>query len=163
MTDDDDSKHPERMRPGLPHRQQRFDADRHLISIELPPDTLNRMDALLEPDETREDFVRVATRNEIARRKAERGERDKTDAEDIVQNLRKLVIDIKDALAHARYRLNGLDLILESFANERAQSASQEIFGLADEKLDAVGVKLDELYRQLSALEREVGNNTPPA
>ena len=86
-----------------------------------------------------------------------------TDAEDIVQNLRKLVIDIKDALAHARYRLNGLDLILESFANERAQSASQEIFGLADEKLDAVGVKLDELYRQLSALEREFGNNTPPA
>ena len=77
MTDDDDSKHPERMRPGLPHRQQKLDADRHLISIELPPDTLNRMDALLEPDETREDFVRVATRNEITRRKAERGERDK--------------------------------------------------------------------------------------
>lgn len=86
-----------------------------------------------------------------------------TDAEDIVQNLRKLVIDIKDALAHARYRLNGLDLILESFANERAQSASQEIFGLADEKLDAVGVKLDELYQQLSVLEREFGNNKPPA
>ena len=77
MTDQDDSKYPERMRPGLPHRQQKLDADRRLISIELPPDTLNRMDALLEPDETREDFVRVATRKEIARRKAERGERDK--------------------------------------------------------------------------------------
>ena len=149
--------------PGFRIGNRDLDADRRLISIQLPPDTLNRMDALLEPDETREDFVRAATRNEIARRKAERGARQMTDAEDIVQNLRKLVIDIKDALAHARYRLNGLDLILESFANERAQSASQEIFGLADEQLDAVGVKLDELYRQLSALEREFDNNMPPA
>jgi hypothetical protein len=64
-----------------------------------------------------------------------------TDADDTVQNLRRLVIDIKDALAHARYRLNGLDLILESFANERAQSACQEIFGLAGQQLDAVGVQ----------------------
>ena len=102
MTDDDDSKHPERVRPGLPHRQQKLDADRHLISIELPSDTLSRMDALLEPDETREDFVRVATSNEITRRKAERGAaRQMTDAEDIVQNLRKLVIDISRRPRHA--------------------------------------------------------------
>jgi metal-responsive CopG/Arc/MetJ family transcriptional regulator len=64
------------MRPGLPHRQQKSDANRRLVSIELPPDILDRMDAVLEPGETREDFVRAATRNEIARRKAERGERD---------------------------------------------------------------------------------------
>ena len=78
-----------------------------------------------------------------------------TDAEDTIQTLRRLVIDSKDELMHARYRLNGLDLILEGLADERVMSASQEIFGLADEKLDAVDDKLDQLYRQLSALERE--------
>ena len=76
------------------------------------------------------------------------------DAEDTIQTLRRLVIDTKDELMHARYRLNGLDLILESLADERAMSASQEIFGLADEKLNVVDDKLDQLYRQLSALER---------
>ncbi len=78
-----------------------------------------------------------------------------TDAEDTIQTLRRLVIDTKDELMHARYRLNGLDLILEGLADERVMSASQEIFGLADEKLDAVDDKLDQLYRQLSAFERE--------
>ena len=77
------------------------------------------------------------------------------DAEDTIQILRRLVIDTKDELMHARYRLNGLDIILEGLADERAMSASQEIFGLADEKLNMVDDKLDQLYRQLSALERE--------
>jgi hypothetical protein len=53
-----------------------------------------------------------------------------TDAEDTIQTLRRLVIDTKDELMHARYRLNGLDLILKGLADERAMSASQEIFGL---------------------------------
>ena len=67
MTDQDDSKYPERMRPGLPHRQQKLDADRRLISIELPPDTLNRMDAVLEPGETREDSPQPRTKSRDAR------------------------------------------------------------------------------------------------
>ena len=71
-----------------------------------------------------------------------------TDAEDTIQTLRRLVIDTKDELMHARYRLNGLDLILKGLADERAMSASQEIFGLADEKLDAVDDELDPLYRR---------------
>jgi hypothetical protein len=77
------------------------------------------------------------------------------DAEVTIQSLRRLVIDTKDELMHARYRLNGLDLILESLADERAMSASQEIFGLANEKLNVVDDKLDQLYRQLPAPERE--------
>ena len=32
-----------------------------------------------------------------------------TDAEDTIQTLRRLVIDTKDELMHARYRLDGLD------------------------------------------------------
>ena len=34
------------------------------------------------------------------------------DLEDVLDPIRKQVIDIKDALAHARYRYDGVDLIL---------------------------------------------------
>ena len=37
----------------------------------LPPGTLKRMDALLKPGETRQDFVREATKNEMQRRERE--------------------------------------------------------------------------------------------
>jgi hypothetical protein len=73
---------------------------------------------------------------------------------DVLDPLRKQVIDIKDALAHARYRYDGIDLILGDVSDSKVRGASQEIFALASEKMDAVDDMLDELYRQLSALDR---------
>jgi hypothetical protein len=74
---------------------------------------------------------------------------------DVLDPLRKKVIDIKDGLAHARYRHDGIDLILGDVADSKIRGASQEIFSLASEKMNAVDEMLDELYRQLSALDRE--------
>jgi hypothetical protein len=78
---------------------------------------------------------------------------------EVLDPLRKQVIDIKDALAHARYRYDGIDLILGDISDSKVRGASQEIFALASEKMAAVDDMLDELYRQLSALDRnfEVG------
>lgn len=78
------------------------------------------------------------------------------DLGEILDPLRKRVIDVKDALAHARYRYDGLDLILESVSDDKARGASQEIFALASEKMNAVDDMLDELYRQLSDLDRKL-------
>ena len=64
------------------------------------------------------------------------------------------VIDIKDALAHARYRYDGLDFILETHSDPKVLGASQEIFALAGEKMNVVDDMLDELYRQLSDVDR---------
>lgn len=75
---------------------------------------------------------------------------------DILDPVRKQVIDIKDALAHARYRYDGIDLILETVPDSKARGASQEIFTLAAEKMDAVDDLLDELYRELSDLDRKL-------
>ena len=58
MTDDDDTTadpYPERM------------------WLDLPPDTLKRIDAVLAEGETREDFVRTAVRTALAQQERERG------------------------------------------------------------------------------------------
>lgn len=73
---------------------------------------------------------------------------------EVLDPFRKQIIDIKDALAHARYRYDGLDLILENVSESKIRGASQEIFSTAGEKMDAIDHMLDELYRQLSAADR---------
>ena len=78
------------------------------------------------------------------------------DLGEILDPVRKQVIDIKDALAHARYRYDGLDLILETVANSKIRGASQEIFTVAGEKMNAVDDMLDGLYRELSDLDRKL-------
>ena len=86
-----------------------------------------------------------------------------TDLGEVLDPVRKQVIDVKDALAHARYRYDGLDLILEGVSDSRIRGASQEIFAVAGEKMDAIDGMLDELYRELSDLDRKLerlGRNT---
>jgi hypothetical protein len=78
------------------------------------------------------------------------------DLGELLDPVRKRVIDIKDALAHARYRYDGLDLILETVRESKVRGASQEIFAVAGEKMNAVDDLLDELYRELSALDRKL-------
>ena len=78
------------------------------------------------------------------------------DLGELLDPVRKQVIDIKDALAHARYRYDGLDLILETVADSKIRGASQEIFSLAGEKMNAVDDLLDQLYRELSDLDRKL-------
>jgi hypothetical protein len=78
------------------------------------------------------------------------------DLGEILDPLRKQVIDIKDALAHARYRYDAIDLILETVPDSKARGASQEVFAVASEKMNAVDDMLDELYRQLSDLDRKL-------
>ena len=73
-----------------------------------------------------------------------------TDLGEILDPVRRQVIDIKDALVHARYRYDGLDLILETVADSKIRGAAQEIFTVAGEKMNAVDDMLDERYRQLS-------------
>lgn len=80
------------------------------------------------------------------------------DLGEVLDPVRKQVIDIKDALAHARYRYDGLDLILDGVSDSTVRGASQEIFAVAGEKMDAIDDMLDELYRQLSALDRTLEN-----
>ena len=78
------------------------------------------------------------------------------DLGEILDPVRKHVIDIKDALAHARYRYDGIDLILEGVSDDKVRGASQEIFTVAAEKMDTVDGMLDELYRELSDLDRKL-------
>ena len=78
------------------------------------------------------------------------------DLGEVLDPVRKQVIDIKDALAHARYRYDGIDLILEGVSDSKVRGAAQEIFAVAGEKMNAVDDMLDELYRQLSALDRKL-------
>ena len=80
------------------------------------------------------------------------------DLGEVLDPIRKQVIDIKDALAHARYRYDGLDLILSGVADEKVRGAGQEIFAVACEKMDAIDDMIDDLYRRLSALDRELEN-----
>jgi hypothetical protein len=79
-----------------------------------------------------------------------------TDLGELLDPVRKRVIDIKDALAHARYRYDGLDLILEAVQESKVRGASQEIFAVAGEQMNAIDDLLDELYRELSALDRKL-------
>ncbi|HEY6631171.1 MAG TPA: hypothetical protein VIZ90_06950 [Rhizobiaceae bacterium] len=78
------------------------------------------------------------------------------DLGEILDPVRKQVIDVKDALTHARYRYDGLDLILESVSESKIRGAAQEIFAVAAEKMDAVDDLLDDLYRELSDLDRKL-------
>jgi hypothetical protein len=78
------------------------------------------------------------------------------DLGELLDPVRKQVIDIKDALAHVRYRYDGLDLILETVPDSKIRGASQEIFALAGEKMNAVDDLLDQLYRELSDLDRKL-------
>ena len=78
------------------------------------------------------------------------------DLGEILDPVRKKVIDIKDALAHARYRYDGIDLILEHVSDDKPRGAAQEIFATAAEKMNAVDDMLDELYRELSDLDRNL-------
>jgi hypothetical protein len=78
------------------------------------------------------------------------------DLGEILDPVRKQVIDVKDALAHARYRYDGLDIILETVADSKTRGAAQEIFAVAGEKMNAVDDLLDELYRELSDLDRKL-------
>ena len=76
------------------------------------------------------------------------------DIGEILDPIRKQAIDIKDALAHARYRYDGLDLILDNVSDSKIRGASQEIFAVASDKMNVIDDMLDELYRQLSAVDR---------
>jgi hypothetical protein len=80
------------------------------------------------------------------------------DLGEVLDPIRKQVIDIKDALAHARYRYDGLDLILSGVTDEKVRGAGQEIFAVAGEKMNVIDDMIDELYRRLSALDRELEN-----
>ena len=51
---------------------------------------------------------------------------------------------------------DGLDLIFESLPDKRVAGACMSIFSTADKKLEAVDDMLDDLYRHISALEREL-------
>jgi len=75
---------------------------------------------------------------------------------EVLDPVRKQVIDVKDALEHARYRYDGLDLILENIEDDKIRGASQEIFAVAVEKMNAIDAMLDELYRDLSDLDRKL-------
>jgi hypothetical protein len=80
------------------------------------------------------------------------------DLGEVLDPIRKQAIDIKDALAHARYRYDGLDLILSGVADGKIRGAAQEIFAVASEKMNVIDDMIDELYRRLSALDRELEN-----
>ncbi|HET9607942.1 MAG TPA: hypothetical protein VFO87_12845 [Nitrospira sp.] len=73
-----------------------------------------------------------------------------------IKTLRKMVIDTKEELTNARYHLDGLDLIFESLPDKRVAGACMSIFSTADKKLEAVDDMLDDLYRHISSLEREL-------
>ncbi|BCH23505.1 hypothetical protein [Mesorhizobium sp. L-8-3] len=76
------------------------------------------------------------------------------DLGEVLDPFRKKVIDIKDALAGARYLYDGIDLILESVDDPKVRGASQEVFSSASEKMNAIDGMLDEFYRQLSSTDR---------
>ncbi|WEX10758.1 hypothetical protein [Chelativorans sp. AA-79] len=73
---------------------------------------------------------------------------------EVLDPVRKQVIDVKDALAHTRYRYSALDLLLENISDSKLRAASQEIFAVASEKMNAVDDMLHEFYQRLSAVDR---------
>ena len=76
------------------------------------------------------------------------------DIGEVLDPIRKQAIDLKDALAHARYVYDALDLLLENVSDAKLRGASQEVFAVASERMNALDDMLDELYRQLSAIDR---------
>lgn len=75
---------------------------------------------------------------------------------EVLDPLRKQVIDLKDALAHARYRYDALEILMESVSDSRLRAAAQEIFAVSIEQMDAIDRLLDEHYRDLSAIDRHL-------
>lgn len=80
------------------------------------------------------------------------------DLGEVLDPFRKQVIDIKEALARARYLYDGLDLVLEGVDDSKVRGASQEVFSSASERMDAIDAMLDEFYRQLSSADRALEN-----
>ncbi len=76
------------------------------------------------------------------------------DLGEVLDPFRKQVIEIKEALARARYLYDGLDLILENVEDSKVRGASQEVFSFAGERMDAIDAMLDEFYRRLSSADR---------
>lgn len=75
---------------------------------------------------------------------------------DVLDPIRKQVIDLKDELAHARYRYDALEILMENVADAKLRAAAQEIFAVASEQLNAVDRMLDDHYRELSAIDRRL-------
>lgn len=75
---------------------------------------------------------------------------------EVLDPLRKQVIDLKDALAHARYRYDALEILMEGVSDSRLRAAAQEIFAVSIEQMDAIDRLLDEHYRDLSAIDRHL-------
>lgn len=73
---------------------------------------------------------------------------------EVLDPIRRQAIDLKDALAHARYVYDALDLLMEKVSDAKLRGASQEIFAVASERMNTIDGMLDELYRQLSAIDR---------
>ncbi len=75
---------------------------------------------------------------------------------EVLDPIRKQVIDLKDALAHARYRYDALELLMGQVSDSNLRAASQEIFAVAMEQMDVVDRLIDEHYRDLSAIDRRL-------
>lgn len=75
---------------------------------------------------------------------------------EVLDPIRKQVIDLKDELAHARFRYDALEILMENVADAKLRAAAQEIFAVAGEQLNAVDRMLDDHYRELSAIDRRL-------
>lgn len=75
---------------------------------------------------------------------------------EVLDPIRKQVIDLKDELAHARFRYDALEILMENVADAKLRAAAQEIFAVASEQLNAVDRMLDDHYRELSAIDRRL-------
>lgn len=73
---------------------------------------------------------------------------------EVLDPFRKQIIEIKDALARARYLYDGIDLILENVEDPKLRGATQEVFSSAGDRMDAIDAMLDEFYRRLSSADR---------
>ncbi|PSJ64858.1 hypothetical protein [Kumtagia ephedrae] len=80
---------------------------------------------------------------------------------DRLDDIRTKLIAAKETLERARYRVDALDLILEGVKDEKVRGACHEVFGLAAEQLDALDDRLDEIYRDVSAIARKARDKAP--
>lgn len=80
---------------------------------------------------------------------------------DRLDNIRTKLIEAKEVLERARFRVDALDLILEGVADQKVRGACHEVFGLTTEQLDALDDRLDEIYRDVAAIVREARDKAP--
>ena len=80
---------------------------------------------------------------------------------DRLDDIRTKLIAAKETLERARYRVDALDLILEGVADEKIRAACHEVFGLTTEQFDTLDDRLDEIYRDISAIAREARDKAP--